>query len=175
MQRFIRIWDRIVDVFVVLAGILLWVQMTIVNIEVVARYMGRPTTWVTEVSSLLILWIPFMITAWVLRNEGHVRMDLILERFSPSSQAMVNFITSLIGVVVMLIVAAAGLMTTIGSIGYRTPTTLMLPKAPLICIIAVGGFMFAVQFLVRAITSFNKWKTIKSEGALVSEKVGAAS
>jgi C4-dicarboxylate transporter DctQ subunit len=175
MERFVKTWDRIIDVVVVLAGILLWSQMIIVNIEVVSRYFGHPTTWVTETASLLILWIPFMVAAWVLRNEGHVRMDLVLDRFSPSSKAMVNFITSLIGVVVMLIVAVAGVMTTIGSIGYNTPTTLMLPKAPLIAIIPVGGFMFAIQFSLRAITNFNGWKAGKSERGLMSEKAGAAS
>lgn len=169
------IWDRIVHVVMVLAGILLWAQMIIVNIEVVSRYLGHPTTWVTEIASLLILWIPFMVTAWVLRNEGHVKMDLIIDRLSPSSQAMINFITSLIGVAVMLIVAWAAFMTTVGSIGYRTPTTLMLPKAPLIGIIFVGSLMFAIQFFMRAITNFNKWKARKSEGAVMSEKVGAAS
>jgi TRAP-type C4-dicarboxylate transport system permease small subunit len=175
MERFVKTWDLVVEVVVVLAGILLWVQMIIVNIEVVARYFGRPTTWVTEVSSLLILWIPFMATAWVLKNEGHVRMDLILDRFSPSTQAMVNCITSLVGVVVMFVVAIAGVMTTIDSIGYRTPTTLMLPKAPLIAIIPVGSFMFAIQFFLRAVINFNKWKAAKSGGTIASEKVGAAS
>ncbi|MEJ2716579.1 MAG: TRAP transporter small permease [Deltaproteobacteria bacterium] len=174
MQGFVRIWDRLVDVIVALAGILLWVQMIIVNIEVGARYFGHPTTWVTEISSLLILWIPFMVTAWVLRNEGHVRMDLVVGRLSPSSQAMINFITSLIGVVVMLIVAGAAFVTTIGSIGYRTPTTLMLPKAPLIAIIFVGSLMFAIQFFIRAVTNLNRWKTGRTEGVRSPEKVSSA-
>lgn len=174
MQRFVRIWDRVVDVIVALAGILLWVQMIIVNIEVVARYSGHPTTWVTEVASLLILWIPFMLTAWVLRKKGHVKMDLILDRFSPSVQAMVNFITSIIGVVVMLIVTAVGLMNAINSIGYQTPTTLMLPKAPLVSIIFVGCFMFAIQFFIRAITNLNRWRALK-EGLVIPEKVESAS
>src|SRR3989304_6944887 len=112
LRGFVRVWDRLLDAIMVLAGILLWGQMLIVNIEVFSRYFGRPTIWVAEISSILVLWIPFMIAAWVLRKEGHVKMDLFVERLSPRSQAMINCITSLTGVIVMLIVAGAGLMTT---------------------------------------------------------------
>jgi C4-dicarboxylate transporter, DctQ subunit len=171
MLRLLRIWDGVVNVIVVLAGILLWGQMVIVNVEVFARYTGHPTTWATEISSLLNLWIPFMVAAWVLRNEGHVKMDLIVERLSLKTQAMITFITSLIGVGVMLIVAWAGIITAIGWIGNRTPTMLMLPKAPLISIIFIGSLMFAVQFLIRAIENFNQWKVKKVEGERAQEKL----
>src|SRR3972149_4403617 len=113
LRGFVRVWDRLLDAVMVLAGILFWGQMLIVNIEVFSRYLGRPTTWVAEISSILVLWIPFMIAGWVLRREGHVKMDVLVERLNPESQAMINFVTSLIGVVFMLIVAGSGLMTTI--------------------------------------------------------------
>lgn len=175
MQRFVRAWDLIVDMIMVLAGILLWGQMIIVNIEVVARYFGKPTTWATEISSLMVLWIPFMVVAWVLRNEGHVKMDLIVEHISPASRAMIDFITSLIGIVVMLIVAVAGLLTTLDWVGTKTPTILMLPKAPAISIICVGSFMFAVQLFIRTLTNLNKWKTLKSKGKVTSGEVPSTS
>jgi TRAP-type C4-dicarboxylate transport system permease small subunit len=138
--------------------------MVIVNIEVFSRYLGRPTTWVAEISSILVLWIPFMIAGWVLRREGHVKMDLLVERLSPESQAMIHFVTSLIGVVFMLIVAGAGLMTTIYWIGNKTPTVLMLPRSPIIAIIFVGSLLFAIQFLIRAFEYFTQWKTEKVNG-----------
>lgn len=168
MQRLLKVWNLVLDVFVALAGILLWAQMIIVNVEVVARRSGHPTTWATEISSLLILWIPFMVVAWVLRNEGHVKMDLIVDHISPSSQALIGFITSFAGVVVMLIVAVAGIVTTLSWVGTKTPTMLMLPKAPTISIICIGSFMFAIQFLIRAVTNFKKWKDEKHRGTITS-------
>lgn len=159
LSGIVRVWDRIIDAIMVLAGILLWGQMLIVNIEVFSRYFGRPTTWVAEISSILVLWIPFMIAGWVLRTEGHVKMDLLVERWSPGTQAMINFITSLIGVIVMFVVAAAGLMTTIYWIGNKTPTILMLPRSPIISVIFIGSLLFAVQFLIRAFENFNKWRS----------------
>jgi len=159
LRRFVRVWDRMLDAIMVLAGILLWVQMLIVNIEVFSRYFGRPTSWVAEISSILVLWIPFMIAAWVLRKEAHVKMDLLVERFDRKTQAMINFFTSLLGVVVMLIVTGAGFITTVYWIGNKTPTMLMLPRSPIIAIIFVGSFLFAIQFLIRAVDNFNEWKS----------------
>jgi TRAP-type C4-dicarboxylate transport system permease small subunit len=167
-----KVWDRMIDAIMVLAGVLLWGQMLIVNVEVLSRSLGHPTTWVTEISSILILWIPFMIAGWVLRKEGHVKMDLIVERLSVRSQALINFVTSLIGVVVMLIVALSGLMTTLYWIGNRTPTMLMLPRSPIIGIIFLGSLLFAVQFLIRAFENFNRWKSEKARAQGCLEKVG---
>jgi len=163
LPELVRVWDRIIDAIVILAGVLLWGQMLIVNVEVFSRSLGHPTTWVGEISSILILWIPFMIAGWVLRREGHVKMDLLVERLSVRSQALINFVTSLIGVVVMLIVAFSGLMTTLSWIGNKTPTILMLPRSPIIGIIFVGSLLFAVQFLIRAFENLDRWKTEKAK------------
>ncbi|PKN29400.1 MAG: hypothetical protein CVU64_08420 [Deltaproteobacteria bacterium HGW-Deltaproteobacteria-21] len=157
-------WDRFVDAVMVLAGILFWGQMLIVNVEVFSRYFGRPTTWVAEISSILVLWIPFMVAGWVLRRDGHVKMDLLVERLSPRSQAMLNVITSLIGFFVMLIVAGAGLMTALYWVGNKTPTVLMLPRSPIIGIIFVGSLMFAIQFLIQSLDHFDRWKKEKAIG-----------
>jgi len=151
-----------IDAIMIIAGVLLWGQMLIVNVEVLSRSLGHPTTWVTEISSILILWIPFMIAGWVLRKEGHVKMDLLVERFTVKSQALINFVTSLIGFVVMLIVAFSGFMTTLYWIGNRTPTILMLPRSPIIGIIFLGSLLFAVQFLIRAFENLNRWKSEKA-------------
>lgn len=158
-RTLIKTWDRLNEVFMVLAGILLWGQMVIVNIEIVSRYLGHPTTWVAEISSILTLWIPFMIAAWVLRKDAHVKMDLLVERFGPRFQALINFITSLIGVVVMTVVTITAFQTTLSWIGNKTPTMLMLPRSPIIGIIFVGSLLFAIQFLIKAVDNLEQFRT----------------
>ncbi|MCX8021311.1 MAG: TRAP transporter small permease [Syntrophorhabdaceae bacterium] len=165
-KKFIHFWNLLTDMIMVLAGILLWGQMIIVNIEVVSRYLGRPTTWVPEISSIIILWVPFMVAGWVLRRDAHVKMDLIVERLKPKNQALINLLTSLTGAFVMIVVAVTGLLTTISWLGNRTPTILMLPRTPIIAIIPFGCFIFAVQFLIRTVEYYRLWREggIKKEG-----------
>ena len=90
----------------------------------------------------------------------------MLQRLRPKTQALVNSITYLTGMVVMLIVAWAGLMTTIYWIGNKTPTMLMLPRSPIIGIIFVGSLLFAVQFFINAMIYLEEWRTenIKAHG-----------
>ena len=88
-------------------------------------------------------------------------MDLIVDHLSLRSQALINFVTSLIGAIVMLIMAGVGLMTTLYWIGNKTPTMLMLPRSPIISIIFIGSLLFAVQFLVRAVENFDRWRAEK--------------
>ncbi len=161
LQRFVKVWDRLIDGFMVLAGILLWAQMLIVNIEVFSRYFLKPTIWAAEISSIIILWVCFLVPAWVLRKDAHVRMDLLLQRLRPRTQALINCITYFSGTIVMLIVAWAGLMTTIYWIGNKTPTMLMLPRSPIISIVFVGSLMFAVQFFINAMIYLHEWRTEK--------------
>lgn len=160
-RSFVKVWDHLIDGIMVLAGVLFWFQMVIVNIEVFSRYFTRPTVWVAEISSIITLWVPFMIAGWVLRKDAHVRMDLLLQRLKPNTQALVNCITYFTGGVVMLIVSWAGLMTSIYWIGNKTPTMLMLPRSPIIGIIFVGSLLFAVQFFINAIIYLNEWRTEK--------------
>jgi TRAP-type C4-dicarboxylate transport system permease small subunit len=67
--------------------------------EVIMRYfLNRPTRWVLEFSEYMLLYMAFLPGAWVLKREGHVRIDLLLNVFSPKVQTMINTVTSGIGV-----------------------------------------------------------------------------
>lgn len=162
VRTFLRAWNGLQNAVAVVAGVLFWVLMLIVNYEVGSRYLGRPTVWVSEISSILVLFLPFLIAGWVLREEGHVKMDLLVERFSPRIRAGLQFYTSLLGFLVMLVVAGAGVMTTVSWIGNRTPTMLMLPRAPIVAVIPLGCFFLSVQFLIRALASYGRWKALRS-------------
>lgn len=145
-------FDRIIDLTQILATILLIFVTFSVGAEVFLRYfLGRPTIWVTEIAEYLLLYITFLVVAWVLRREGHVKMDLVLSRFSPKTQSIVNAVTSLISAIVCFILTWYGAKTTwyFFQGGYPTPTPLRVPKFIVVAIIFVGSFLLFIQFLRR--------------------------
>ena len=81
-----------------LASILLGFIMCSVTAEVVARhFLGISISWwMVETTEYMLLYITFLGAAWVLRKEGHVKMDLLLSRFKPRDQDTVNIITSIL-------------------------------------------------------------------------------
>ncbi len=71
--------------------------------DVIARSVaGKPLVWLLEFTEYGLLFMTFLCTAWVLKNEGHVTSDLLLAALSPKNQAFLNTATSLLGAVICL-------------------------------------------------------------------------
>lgn len=161
--KLILLYRRIIELGAVLAGVLLLFLMMSVTVEVALRYfLGRPTSWVMEICGYILLFIPFLVAAWVLRRDGHVRMDLVLSIMSPKARSFLNAITSLISALICFVLTWYGIKVTIyfSKLGYKTPTVLMLPKSALIAIVFVGSFLLAVQFLIETYNHFRAWREL---------------
>ena len=77
------------------------------------RYFLRsPFSWTVEIVSYTLLWMTFLGAAWLLRSEGHVRLDVVVNQLSPRAQAIINFITSIVGAVTCLFLTYYGALTT---------------------------------------------------------------
>ncbi|MFC2067608.1 TRAP transporter small permease subunit [Chloroflexota bacterium] len=146
-------FDSINNLLATLAGILVIFIMLSVVYDVVMRYfLQYRVTWTLEITSYCLLFITFLGTAWVLRREGHVKMDLLLNRLKPKHQATVNIITSIICAIVCLIVAWYSAETTWSSfqIQYRMASELRPPQYLTLFVIPMGSFLLFIQFLRRA-------------------------
>ena len=160
LKQLVRIYDRIIDYAAVLAGAMLIFLMLSVSLEVALRYFwGRPTSWVVEIGGYILLYIPFLIAAWVLKGEGHVRMDILLDHFSPKTQCLLNAVTSVLSAVICLVLTWFGLRSSLYflNVNYKTHTVLMLPKGIIIGIIFVGCFLLSIQFLRQAHRYWKDW------------------
>lgn len=132
------------------SGLLILFLIISVSTEVVLRYFfGRPTTWVTEFGAYVMLWCPFLVAAYVLRENKHVTMDLVLLSLKPQPQFVLNLITTILGMVVSAIVTFFGVRVVIELClsGERTETYLALLKWPIMGIIPFSTFLLTVEFL----------------------------
>lgn len=148
-----HILDGILGSFSGLACALLIFIMLAVCAEIVMRYfLNAPILWVVEISEVILLYITFLGAAWLLRREGHVRIDMLLTRLPPKAQVLLNIITSTIGILMWLALTWYSIVVTLDLFqrGVLTPTVLHLPKFAIIVIIPVGSLLLAIQFLRRA-------------------------
>lgn len=74
-----------------------------VNIEVVSRTFAQATIWVTEVTTYLVLAVTFLGAASVASKDAHVRVDLVLNRFSDDRRAAIKAALSWLAVFVCLV------------------------------------------------------------------------
>ncbi|MBI2860771.1 MAG: TRAP transporter small permease [Chloroflexi bacterium] len=162
MQKIGRILDRIDSSMAVLAGILTVLVMLFILFEISMRYfLNRPTIWTIELSRLALVYITFLGVAWVLKNDRHVKIDLVLNRLTRKSQAIVNMVASLVGAIVCLVIAWYGVKVTWESyqLGVRMLTELRTPQFLTVAIIPVGTFFFFIRFARKSHERWLEWRS----------------
>ena len=152
LTKIIAIFDRLIDVLVFLACVLLICATLLVGADVVLRYfLGRPIVWSVEITEYSLLYIAFLGAAWLLKKEGHVRVDVVLNQLNPRNQALLNTITSIFGAMVCLVIAWYSAETTWDHFvrGIPAMETLHTPYFIILGIIPIGSFLLFIQFLRR--------------------------
>lgn len=153
VTRVSTIFDQALNSLAVFVGVLVIFVMLTTAYDVAMRsLLNRPSVWVIEVSEISLVGITFLGAAWVLRGEGHVKVDILLLRLDPKKKALLNSITSIVGIIICLVVAWYGAKVTWEQFegGIRSPTMLAPPTFPDYLVISLGTFLLAVQFLRRA-------------------------
>ena len=153
MKKLVEIFDRVMNIMMFLAGIILIFIMLSVSLEVILRtFFNCPQIWVTEVTEVLLLYITFLGSAWLLREGGHVKVDIILARLKPKNIALLGIISSVIGVFVSVTLTVYGFSVTLDYLqrGIYTPTAMEIPVSVIILVIPIGALMLSFQFIRRA-------------------------
>lgn len=145
------VFDRALDVGAFAAAVLLIFMMLAICLEVVARRIGYPQEWQIEITEDCMIFITFLGTAWLLKREGHVKMDILVNALNPRAQAWLGIITSVIGIIISLYLVVWGSMVAWDHYqrGVFQMTPLLMPTAPLLAIIPIGSILLLIQFLRR--------------------------
>lgn len=153
LRKAVAIFDRTLTSLYVLATILFILISLAILVEVGMRtFGGPPIIGLIEVTGYVLVYVTFLAAAWLLREEGHVNIDVILSRLKPRTQARLNIITSIIGAIICLVVTWYGAKVTwyVYQTNYRSIAELEIPLLPIVVIVPVGSFLLTIQFLRRA-------------------------
>jgi TRAP-type C4-dicarboxylate transport system permease small subunit len=99
-----------------------------------------------------LLYVTFLGATWLLKREGHVSVDVVVERLNPRARLWFNVIISILIGALCLVMAFSGVSATLNVYrrGVFTVTTLEVPLALLVAVIPLGFFLLFIQFLRRA-------------------------
>jgi len=161
------IFDRFLDGMAYLAAVLIGFIIVGIITEVVARKVWLvPIPGMHEATEYSLVWIGFLVAAWLLREEGHVNIDLLLDRLKPETQALVNAITSALGVIVFLVITWFSVQIALGYLqgDVRIASVARPFKFPLYIIIPIGSFLLFIQFMRRTRGYFRSWRASPDQG-----------
>ena len=155
------VFDAVVQCMAYLAAAILVFITGSICLDVVLRYsINRPLKWVFEGTEYSLLFITFLAATWVLRKDGHVKLDLALNALGERSQAWVNTVTSLIvaGVCIVITCSSANYVIYLYQHGITITKYYTLPQFAIISIIPIGFFLLFIQSLKRAYAYIRKIK-----------------
>lgn len=163
MKRLGAYFDRLLTYFSVVGMSLIAMIMLMVVAEVAMRYFfNRPIVWVIDITEYVMLFITFLGIAWLLKKEGHVVMDLLLDRLNHKNRHMAVAITSVVAAITCSITTWYGIVVGLDwyNINYFYQGALDIPAFYLEAVIPVGMLLVTIQFLRRA---YSNWKLMRAQ------------
>ena len=155
------IFDKVIYILFWLAGILLLFATVGTCIDSILRYLlNRPIPWMLEITEYAMLYIPFLGAALVLKEEGHIKVDLLIHKLNDRNRIRISIVTSLVGGIIMSIYTWLGIQVTLDFFN-RGVASLEYLKAPMyliLMIIPIGGFFFAIQFFRQSFSYHRRLK-----------------
>ena len=152
-NRFIYYFDHLLELGRFLGIGMVFLSMVLLCAHVAMRYIfNYPLNWVIDVSTIFIFLITFLGAPWLLREEGHVSLDMLKNVFSRKVWGRLQCSNSIICAIFCAIISVYGVKETV--ITYRMDLVwdmpLAPPKWPFILVVPVGTILMAIQFLRRA-------------------------
>lgn len=147
-----RILDTCTDWLAYLAGAMIVFVMISIGVDVVLRFFfNKSLIWEEDVTNIILLYLTFFGTAYVLKRNGHIAMDTVVTHLSPGGQRIVNIATSIVGLAICCVIFWYGTKVTIINFQqhYYESTVMQFPLAPILLCIPIGAFLMIYQFIKK--------------------------
>lgn len=155
-------WDKFLDASLVVTAAAVVTATLLTLADIVARqFFGTALGWAIEISEYSLVYITFFGAAWLLREEGHVKVEIVVELLNARHQALIELATSFVGLIVSAALTYFSAVTTIkeylsGTVQIESP---LKPALYLLLIpIPVGAAALCIQFIRRTYTFYCRWK-----------------
>lgn len=145
--------DRAAAVFGLAGAILLLLMMSVTFVDVVGRYLfNQPLDGAFELTEVMLAVLVFAGLPLVCRSEDNVTVTLLTDRLPISAQSLHAAVMSLLGTVVLLVVAWRLWHRAERLVSYGDVTTFYrLPLGPVAYVMAVLAGIAAVFLLINMV------------------------
>lgn len=161
MKKMLVFFDSVLDGCATLAAWMMFAMALIVTYEVCVRYFfNSPTMWVNDFTDYIMLYSTFMVAAWLLKQEGHVRLTFLQEHLSSRANNIMNVINNFLGAIACMLLFYYGVVDVCDAIAKKIELArpIPVPKYLIIGVIPFGLLLFSLQFLRRAFGALTELK-----------------
>lgn len=149
MRLLSKALDLAENILAFLSGILLLVSVLSVTLEVASRFFfNQSFVFVNELNEYILLFMPFLAAAWLLRQNGHITVDL-LDRVLPQRVLTVlNVFIVVVGFVVSGFLVWYGTLVTLDAYqrDLLSLTVVQFPQVYVLAVIPLGSLLLLLEF-----------------------------
>ena len=152
MSRLARAQDTAGRALGYAAGIAIAVLAIAITTDVVIRNLGLGNfPWLLEVSEYVLFVATFLAAPWVLRENAHVSVDLLLTGLPPTAKRALDALANLLGLAISVTLTWYALRVTLDGFqrGDLIAKELVVPEWPFLAVVAFAGILLAVEFALR--------------------------
>lgn len=111
MNAILLLYERLLTAMALAAATIVGALSLWITYEVGMRYFLRsPTSWAVDLSEYALLWVVFLAAPWVLREEEHIKMDIVVDRVPPRLRRWLGIATSLAGAAICAVMTWYGIL-----------------------------------------------------------------
>lgn len=144
-----RALDWVENAFAAVAGVLLVGAVGMVVVEVVVRYfLDVSFAWVIELNENFMVYVPFIAAAWVLREGGHITVDLLDNILRARMRRAADVLVAVVGIAASGIVAYYGGKITLEAYrsGLVSLSIVRIPEWYVTISIPIGAGLLVLEF-----------------------------
>lgn len=148
MRRIVCIFETLSDAGGYIAGLIVILMMSLVMVEVVARYAtNNPLAVSDEISAYMLVGMIFIALAYAWKQKTHVRIEIITSRLSAKVEQKLRLVMLILAFVSIIILTKVmyGYVLYNYAGGMRSPTWLMVPLYLPQIALAIGCSLLTLQ------------------------------
>ena len=139
---------KVVNILII---ILFGVQVVVVFIQVIARYIfNNPFSWSEEMARYIQVWMILLVSSICVRKNAHFAIDYLTYKLNFRYKKILDIVVNLILLFYIFIITTYGwrIVVTIFSFGQTSPAMLM-PLYLIYLAIPVSGVLMFLEVLIR--------------------------
>jgi len=145
-----RLYNAILYGMAYAAGLLMAAMMVVITLDVVLRNVGyQSSAHFFTFTEYALLAVPCLGAPWLVREKGHVYVELLLMSLSPGRRAILTYLIGMACVAVCAIVAWYGFAVTINDYmqNEKDVRSFDMPRWIVVGFIPLSFTMMAIEFL----------------------------
>jgi C4-dicarboxylate transporter DctQ subunit len=145
-----KAYDAVLYGMAYAAGLLMAAMMVVITLDVVLRNLGyQSSAHFFTFTEYALLAVPCLGAPWLVREKGHIYVEILLMALSPRWRAAVTFLIGIACVAVCGIMAWYGFAVTIGDFlqNEKDVRSLDMPRWIVVGFIPLSFTMMAIEFV----------------------------